>query len=180
MKTPECLSVKETYTCRSFTVKESVLQLPDRRHSVYTVEHKPSVAVVPVTADGHIILEKQYRHAAGKILTEIPAGTMDKENESPEECAQRELAEEIGFKAKRLIPLFSGYMLPGYCSEYMYFYLALDLYKEKLTGDSDEYIETYTIPLSEIRKHLAEEIVDGKSVIGIMLSLDYLKTKGLF
>jgi ADP-ribose pyrophosphatase len=179
MKTPKCLSSKKVYTCRSFTVKENLLQLPELQRNVYTVEHASSVAIVPVTADGQIILERQYRHAAEKIISEIPAGTMDKGSESPEACAQRELAEEIGFKAKQLIPLFAGYMLPGYCTEYMHFFLALDLYPEKLPGDIDEYIETYTIPLSQIKTHIEKEIIDGKSVIGIMLSLDYLRTKGL-
>ena len=86
----------------------------------------------------------------GQDLLEIPAGSMDKDEENlPQTCAQRELAEETGYRAQKLTKLFAGYLLPGYCNEFMYFFLAQDLVYEPLTPDEDEFIEV--IPASFAR-----------------------------
>src|SRR5574340_129415 len=98
------------YHCRVFDVFEGDIRLPDgrlRRQSWIT--HLPVISVVPVDSEGRLVLIRQYRHATGGSIVEIPAGTMDRENETVEACVQRELAEEVGFQAGRLVPLFEGY-----------------------------------------------------------------------
>ena len=133
---------KLVYHCRVFDVYEGDVRLPDGRICKQSwIDHRPCIAVVPVTPAGELVLIEQYRHATGGMLVEIPAGNMDRENEDAVACAQRELAEEIGFQAGRLVKLFEGYLVPGYCNEYMHFFLALDLYPARLPGDEDEFIQ---------------------------------------
>jgi len=116
---------KQVYQCRIFSVYEGEYHLPDGRVNLQTrVDHRPCVTVVPVDDQGRIILIRQYRYAVNRELLEIPAGSMDKGGELPEACARRELAEETGFGATNWVQLFEGYLLPGYCNEYMYFFLA--------------------------------------------------------
>jgi ADP-ribose pyrophosphatase len=101
---------------------------------------------------------------------------MDRDGESVEDCVQRELTEEIGFRAGRLIRLFEGYLVPGYCNEYMYFYLALDLHPASLPGDEDEYIRVMTVSFTEARRMIREkEIIDAKTALGIQMARDVLE-----
>jgi len=101
---------------------------------------------------------------------------MDRENESVEACVQRELAEEVGFQAGRLVKLFEGYLVPGYCNEYMYFYLAFDLHPVTLPADDDEYIRVMTTSFDEALRMIRErEIIDVKTALGIQMAREYLK-----
>ena len=164
------------YRCRVFDVYEGDVRLPDGRISKQSwIDHRPCIAVVPVNADGHLVLIRQYRQAAGGMIVEIPAGTMDREGENVEACVQRELAEEIGFQAGRLIRLFEGFLVPGYCNKYMYFYLALDLQPASLPADEDEYIRVMTASFEEARQMIREkEIIDAKTALGIQMARVYL------
>ena len=111
-------------------------------------------------------------------IVEIPAGNMDREEESVEACVQRELAEEVGFQAGRLVKLFEGYLVPGYCNEYMYFFLALDLRPATLPADDDEYIQVMTASFDEARRMIREkEIVDVKTALGIQMAGEFLEEK---
>lgn len=173
------LGSKHIYKARVFDVYEDTVRLPDAREVTYSrIQHGQSVVMVPLTDKNEIILIKQFRQAIGDYLLEIPAGTMDKGPESAEECAQRELAEETGFQAKTLTKVFEGYSLPGYCSEYMYYYIATDLYPKPLPPDADEFIEL--VPLS-FEKALAMvtsgEIKDAKTALGILFVERYLRNK---
>ena len=135
------------YQCKIFDVWEEEYDLPDGKSTKQSwINHNPTVAIVAINDKNELLLIKQYRNAVKKNLLEIPAGSMDTSEESAVVCAQRELAEETGFKAGTLIKLFEGYLLPGYCNEYMYFFLANDLIHAPLTPDEDEFIET--IPVS--------------------------------
>jgi ADP-ribose pyrophosphatase len=101
------------YRCKIFNVWEEDVSLPDGKSIKQNwIEHKPTVAIVALNQNKEILLIKQYRTAVKKHLLEIPAGTFDNEEELPIACAQRELAEETGFKANSLIKLFEGYLLP--------------------------------------------------------------------
>lgn len=164
------------YHCRVFDVYEGDVKLPDGRiFKQCWIDHRPCVAVVPVNAEGDLVLIHQFRPATGGMLVEIPAGNMDREGEAVEACVQRELAEEVGFRAERLIRLFEGYLVPGYCNEYMYFYLALDLSPAKLPGDEDEYIRVMTVSFAQARQMIREKkIVDAKTALGIQMARDYL------
>ena len=165
------------YHCRVFDVYEGDVSLPDGRiFRQCWIDHKPCIAVVPVDAKGELVLIHQFRPATGGMIVEIPAGNMDREGEEVEACVQRELAEEVGFRAGRLVRLFEGYLVPGYCNEYMYFYLALDLSPAKLPGDEDEYIQVMTVSFAEARQMIRDgRIIDAKTALGIQMGSEYLE-----
>lgn len=167
---------KLVHQSRVFNVYEDNILLPNGKPSKRGwVSHGASVAIVPVNHKGELLLIKQYRYPTGKFMLEIPAGNMDKGRESPLKCAQRELAEETGFKAKKMIKIFEGYSLPGYCTEYMYFFLALDLYPEKEQHDDDEFIELKPVKLKTALKMLTnKKIIDTKTAVGVSLAAQLL------
>jgi ADP-ribose pyrophosphatase len=164
------------YQCKIFDVWEDEVDLPNGKSIRQSwINHNPTVAIVAVNDKNELILIKQYRTAVKKNLLEIPAGSLDNLEESPVACAQRELAEETGFKAKTLIKLFEGYLLPGYCNEYMYFFLAQGLFSAPLTPDEDEFIEIMPVSFSQAQELLKSgEIIDAKTVLGIMLAEKFL------
>jgi len=174
------LDRRRVYHCRVFDVYEGDARLPDGRIFKQSwIDHRPCIAVVPVNPEGRLVLIRQYRHATGGMIVEIPAGNMDRDNETVEACVQRELAEEVGFRAGRLIRLFEGYLVPGYCNEYMYFYLALDLEPASLPGDEDEYIRVMAVSFTEARRMIRDQqIVDAKTALGILMAREYLEGCG--
>ncbi|KUG21616.1 adp-ribose pyrophosphatase [hydrocarbon metagenome] len=165
------------YQCKIFDVWEEEFALPNGKTIKQSwINHNPTVAIVAINDKNEILLIKQYRNAVKQNLLEIPAGSLDGKEESPAVCAQRELAEETGFKAKKLIKLFEGYLLPGYCNEYMYFFLAKDLIHAPLTPDDDEFIETMPVSCSKAKKLIKNgKIIDAKTVLGILLAEKYLQ-----
>ena len=167
------------YQCKIFDVWEEEVDLPNGKSINQSwINHNPTVAVVAINDKNELIFIKQYRTAVKKNLLEIPAGSLDNLAESPAVCAQRELAEETGFQAKTLVKLFEGYLLPGYCNEYMYFFLAQDLFSAPLTPDEDEFIEIMPTSFSQARDLLKNgEIIDAKTVLGILLTENYLQQK---
>ena len=167
------------YKCKIFDVWEEEFDLPNGQATKQNwINHNPTVAIIAINDKNELILIKQYRAAVKKNLLEIPAGSLDNSEEAPANCAQRELAEETGFKAKTLVKLFEGYLLPGYCNEYMYFFLAQDLFSAPLTPDEDEFIETIPTTFSQAQELLKNgEIIDAKTVLGILLADSYLKQK---
>jgi ADP-ribose pyrophosphatase len=160
------------YQCKIFDVWEEEFDLPNGKVTKQSwINHNPTVAIVAINDKNELILIKQYRNAVKKNLLEIPAGSLDGAEEAPDVCAQRELAEETGFKAETIIKLFEGYLLPGYCNEYMYFFLAKNLIHAPLTPDEDEFIEI--IPVSFSQAHILiknGKIIDAKTVLGIFLA----------
>jgi ADP-ribose pyrophosphatase len=164
------------YQCNIFNVWEEEVALPNGKSTKQSmIDHKPTVAVIAVNDKKEILLIKQYRNAVKKHLFEIPAGTIDRDSESPLLCAKRELAEETGFDAAKFIQLFEGYLLPGYCNEYMYFFLAEDLFSAPLPPDEDEFIEVLPKKLTDAREMLANgTIIDAKTALGIILAESYL------
>ena len=169
------------YRSRVFEVYESDIVFPDGRIRLFSwLTHKPVIVVVPVTREGRIVLLRQFRPAIGETLLEVPAGTMDKGEESLEECVQREMAEETGYRAERLIKTFEGYIVPGYCNEYMYFFLALGLYPSPLPKDEDEYIEIVETDFTDADAMIADgRIRDCKTALAIRLTQDLLRRDDL-
>ncbi len=173
---------KTPYSCRIFTVwEEDVLLQNGKTTRQSWVEHKPTVAVIALTENKELLLIKQFRIPAQQKILEIPAGSMDHGTESPADCAVRELAEETGFRSNKLTPLFSGYLLPGYCNEFMYFFLAEDLVFQPLTPDEDECIEVIPVSFAHADELIKSgKIVDAKTVLGIMLADNYLRKTNHF
>lgn len=139
------------------------------------VHHPGATAIIAVTDDNKIVMERQFRYALGQPLLEIPAGKLDK-GEDPLHCAQRELEEETGYTANEWIPLGVIATSPGFCNETLHLYLAKGLTMGTTNWDPDEYVEIeyYTLPelLEAIQK---ENIKDSKSLAAIMLALPHLK-----
>lgn len=131
------------------------------------VEHPGAVVMVPITNEGKLILVKQWRRAVQEIILELPAGTLE-QGEPPELCAQRELQEEIGFRAKKMTSLGGFYSAPGFCSEYLHLFLAQDLEESALDADGDEAIDLVVVNIDQVWKMIAEgKIRDAKTIAGI-------------
>lgn len=147
----------------------------------HVVHHPGAVVVVPIIAnpDGgrDALLVRQWRVATGATLLEVPAGKRDVEGEAPEVTANRELEEEIGYRAGRLDPLCEFYNSPGFCDEYTYLFLATDLEaRERAAVSAEEAAMTIErVPLDHVDELIAaRELVDAKSIIGLLLARRFL------
>lgn len=167
--------IRRIYAGRIFTVQIETVALPTGRElQAEIVRHPGSVVIVPITDSGDIILVRQYRHAIGRAVWELPAGSL-KRGEEIVSAARRECHEEIGLVAERLEPLGSFFPTPGYCDEEMHVYAASGLRPpraddEAAHADEDEDIEARPFSRDEIRRMVAaREIVDLKTVAGVAL-----------
>jgi len=160
---------------RAFAIRRDWLKTPDGRETKYDIiEHGGSVILVPLDADGNLLFVRQYRHAAGTDLLELPAGTLD-EGEEPAVCAAREIREETGFAAGTLEKIGEFYLAPGYSTEFMIVYLARDLTYDPLEADADEFLSVERIPLAEaIQMAERGEMPDAKSLAALFLARGYL------
>ena len=132
------------------------------------VEHPGGVGIVPVTKDNKVIMVRQYRYPMEEELLEIPAGKLCA-GEDPLECAVRELSEETGCTAGKMIDMGATYPSPGFCKETLYLYLALDLQQGEMHLDENELLSVEEISIDElIDKIMANELPDAKSIIGIL------------
>jgi ADP-ribose pyrophosphatase len=137
------------------------------------VEHRGAVAIVPLLEDGKVVLVRQFRQAVGEVLLEIPAGTLNR-GENPEECARRELVEEIGYEPMRLEKMFSSYLAPGYSSELLHVFLATELRAAEGCTDEDETVVSEVMPLDEAVKMIRTGgIKDAKTICGLLLAADW-------
>ncbi|MFZ5688177.1 MAG: NUDIX hydrolase [Bacillota bacterium] len=159
------------YQGRIINLKLDEVMLPSgKKAKREIVEHPGAVGVVPISFEKKIVLVRQYRKPAGRVLLEIPAGKLEA-GENPEVCAARELMEEISCRANKLNFLLSFYTTPGFCNEMIYLYLAEGLSFTDAKPDPDEIIEVVNIPLDEaVAKVFSGEIVDAKTIIGIFLA----------
>jgi ADP-ribose pyrophosphatase len=160
-------AARRVYEGRVVSLRVEEVELPDgRRVQREIVEHRGAVAAVPVL-DGDVLLVRQYRPAVGRALLEIPAGTVEP-GESLHACLQRELAEEIGMQAGRLRHLVTFYPSPGFLTEAVHVYLATDLVPRRLPGEEED-LEVVRMPLASAQALVrAGEIVDSKSIIGLL------------
>ena len=139
-------------------------------------EHPGGAVVVPVTDDGKIVMVTQHRFPMNKVLLELPAGKLNKD-ENPFICAVRELEEETGYKSENVTELGSIYTTPGYSTEKLWIYLAKNLKPGNHNREEGEYgMQVFEFSLDEIEKKINNgEIVDGKSICGIYMAKNYLK-----
>jgi len=131
------------------------------------IHHPGAAAVVPMKEDGTVILIRQYRHAAGGYIYEIPAGKLHP-GEDPKLCAARELQEEIGYRADSLELLTSILTTPGFTDEVIHIYKGTGLTKGKQDLDHDEVIEIVELPLEKALTQIIDGTIrDGKTIVGL-------------
>jgi ADP-ribose pyrophosphatase len=172
---PRLISSKLGFKGRVFSVVTDKVEEPGGNINTRDViRHSGSVVILAVDEsknprDPDIIFERQYRHAAGRTLIELPAGRVEP-HEATLAAAKRELIEETGYRAKRWALLTKYFASPGFLSEWMQIYLARDVREGAATPEPDENIEVFRLTLSEaLALVAANKIHDGKTLIGLML-----------
>ena len=171
----EILHTETLYHGRAFNVRRDEIRLPDGKTArVDIVDHVGAVTLVPVDEQKRVWFVRQYRHPAGDVLLELPAGMVEP-GELPLDCARREIREEIGMAAGRIELIGEFYLAPGYSSEFMRVFLATDLRPDPLPGDADEFISIEPIPLEVVQQMIESgKIRDAKTLASLMLAKRYL------
>ena len=172
----ELLKSEPILQARAFKIRRDTLKTPDGRETKYDiVEHVGSVIIIPVDADGNLIFVRQYRHAAGLDMLELPAGTRD-HDEPYEDSAGREIREEIGMAAGKMEKIGNFYLAPGYSTEFMAVFLATELREDPLEADEDEFLKVEKMTVKKAIE-MAErgELPDAKSLAALFLARPYLE-----
>ncbi len=174
MAEEKTISSRYVYKGRILNLRIDTVQSADGHEGTREiVEHQDVICVVPVNASGEILLVRQYRQAVGKELLEIPAGGIEA-GENVEEAVRRELQEEIGYFPEKIERMGGFYSSPGFCSEYLYLYLATDLKPSRLIAEDTEGINAVPIKPRQIKRLIRSgEICDSKSMAGLLYYLEY-------
>jgi ADP-ribose pyrophosphatase len=147
--TPRVLTTETLYRGRVLALRlDEVEYAPGRSTRMEIVDHTEAVVILPLDHERNVWFVRQYRHAAGRELLELPAGVLPP-GEAPADGARRELQEETGMTAGQLEPLLSFWLAPGYSTEYMHVFLATDLSPAPLAQDEDEVITVVKMPLPQ-------------------------------
>ena len=171
----EVLSTRTVYTGRIFDVTVDRVRLPHGREAdLEIVRHEGSVVLIPIASDGRVLLVRQYRHAVGRFLWELPAGSLETD-EDVAAAAARECQEELGLIADHLERLHTFFPTPGFCTEAMTYFKATGL-RTPGAGDpvahqdEDESIEVGSFSTAEVRQMIdAGEIADLKTLAALVL-----------
>ena len=167
---PEIISTEPIYKGKIFDVSLDTIREGETEYQREIVAHHGSAVIVPVFEDKTVALVKQYRHAAGKYLWEIPAGSLEK-GEDAQAGAARELEEEIGVTAKKIEKLCEFYVSPGFLSEKMYLFLATELTETKQNLEADELIEVKRFTFPQAFESIRQDgIEDAKTMLGLNLA----------
>lgn len=165
---PTVLSSRVLYTGKVVTLRVDEIALPGGGTALReVVRHSGAVVVAALDGDEHLYLVRQYRHAIGQYLLELPAGGLEP-GEEPLAAAQRELREEVGLAAEEWVRLGSFYSTPGFVNELLHAYLARELSVVPRDPDDDEDIVVIRLPLAGLLEHL-EEAPDAKTLATLLL-----------
>ena len=169
---------QEIFRGRAFTVRLDQVARPDGgTMQVEIVDHPTAVTMVPVDADGNVCFVRQYRHSCGKVMFELPAGTLEP-GEDPLECAIRECREEIGMSPGKVVHLGGFYLAPGYSTEYLHIYLVSDLTPAPLDPDADEDLQVVRVPLRDLASLVERgELEDAKSLASLHMAQRLLHSR---
>lgn len=170
------LESKSMFQGKLINLRVDTIRLPNGRIATREIaEHCDSVCIVPIDDNGDVVLVRQYRTPVKKALLELPAGGVE-DGEVSQDTVQRELQEEIGYRAGNLKHLSSFWLAPGWCDEFMHTYLATDLVESKLVGDDDENIVVERVSLDRALELIRTgEIEDAKSIAGLLLAIWVLR-----
>jgi len=159
---------KNIYKGRIVNLNLETVTLPNGATVELEIIHHPgAAAVVPMKDDRTVVLIRQYRHAVGGYIYEIPAGKLHP-GEDPRECAQRELEEEIGYKAGRLDQVTSAYTTPGFTDEVIHIYKATQLQRGTQNLGHDEVLEIAEFPLEKTITMIRDGVIkDAKTIVGL-------------
>lgn len=167
----QTISSTEAFTGRLVKLRVDRVRLPNGRETTREiVVHRGAVTAVPLIDADRVVMIRQFRQAAGEVLLELPAGTLDP-GEDPLACVARELEEETGYRANSITPMFRSYLAPGYSSEMLHTFLAEDLVNVGARAEPDEFLE-----IVQMRMHDAVglirtgEIKDAKTICGILMA----------
>lgn len=172
---PGKLSSRRIYTGKVLSLDLDQVRFPDgSTGELEMIRHSGASAIVPILelekSDPEILLIRQYRYAAGGYIYEIPAGRLDA-NETPEDCARRELEEETGYSAARFRKLATIYTTPGFTDEKIHLFAGEGLAAGQDKREPDEFLELHFVRLSKALAMIqAGEIVDGKTIVGLFLA----------
>jgi ADP-ribose pyrophosphatase len=160
--------VRNIYAGKVVTLNVDTVQLPNGvTVELETIRHPGAAAVVPLKDGGTVVLIRQFRHAAGGFIYEIPAGKLHP-GENPLHCASRELEEEVGYRAASLELLSSIFTAPGFADEVIHIYQATGLTKGRQQLDRDEVLEVIEMPLSDAVKKIEDGTIrDAKTIVGL-------------
>ncbi|TCT15024.1 ADP-ribose pyrophosphatase [Natranaerovirga pectinivora] len=174
------LGREEIYNGKIVKLVKDKVKLPNNKETYFElVQHNGAAAIVPVDKRGKIILVEQFRNAANGLTLEIPAGTLEKD-EDPLVCAKRELEEETGFTSENLTFLIKFYTSIGFCDEVIHVYIANDLQESQQNLDEDEFVNLKTYSLEEITKMIFDgTIVDSKTISAILAYKNYINEKNV-
>ncbi len=172
------LSSQLIFEGRAVKLRVDTVEMPGGRKTTREiVEHSECVAVVAIDAESNVILVSQFRKPVEKELLEIPAGGIEP-GEDPVAAVRRELREEIGYLPRKVDRLGGFYSAPGFCTEYLYLYLATDLVPSPLQAEDTENIRLVRVPVSQILSLITSgTICDAKSIAGLLTFLEYQKAR---
>ncbi len=165
------LGTKDVYRNRWLALREDVVELPNGRTTIYgVVDCGQCVGVLPFLDADTVLLIQQYRYVARRVTWEMPTGGVHA-GESVEQAAQRELSEEVGYRARRLTPVSAYHTSKSVMDETAYLFLGEELARIDLPPDDTEFIEVRPFPFAEVlRMVLSGEVVDSMTIIAVLLA----------
>lgn len=173
------VSSETIYDGNVLHVREDMVELPNKNlASRELIRHIGAVCIIPVTDDGKVIVERQFRYPVNRVILEIPAGKLDSADEDRLEAAKRELREETGMTAEKWTDIGEYLPAPAYSDERITMYLATGLHSGEQDLDDDEFLEVFRVPLKELVDDvMAGKISDGKTQIAVLKAWEIMKEK---
>jgi len=165
------LSTRSIYSNKWISLREDLVELPDKRTTIYgVVTCGHCVGILPFVDPDTVLLIRQYRYVARRVTWEMPTGGVHA-GESLEQAAQRELAEEIGYRASRLVPVSTYHTSKSVVDETAHLFLGEEMTKVQVARDETEFIEVRPFPFRLVLEMvLSGEIVDGMTIITVLLA----------